>query len=41
MQIEIFDQQFKKTNIFLIKNSFKQIGKIYRDGKTDYYYQKI
>ena len=41
MQIEIFDQQFKKTNIFLIKNSFKQIGKIYSDGKTDYYYQKI
>lgn len=33
---------FKKgDNQFNVKNSFKQISKIYSDGKTDYYYQKI
>jgi len=41
MQVEIFDLFFEETNIFLIKNNFKIIHKIFSDGKTDYYYKNF
>ena len=41
LQIEIFDRNFKKTNLLLKKNNFRKIYKISSDGKDDYYYQNF
>jgi len=41
LQIEIFDRNFKKTNLLLKKNNFRKIYKISSDGKYDYYYQNF
>ena len=41
LQIEIFDKNFKKTNLLLKKNNFKPINKIFSDGKTDYFYSNF
>lgn len=41
LQVEIFDKYKLKTNIFLLKNNFKNINQIYSDGKTDYYYKNF
>jgi FkbM family methyltransferase len=38
LQIEIFDNKFRKTNAFLKKNNFRQIQKITDKNKSDYYY---
>ncbi len=41
LQIEIFDNNFNKTNKFLTKQKFKFLNSIYNDGKTDYYYKNF
>lgn len=38
LQIEIFDNKFKKTHAFLKNNNFRQIHKITDKNKSDYYY---
>ena len=38
LQIEIFKENFKKTNYFLKKLKFRKINSVTSDRKTDYYY---
>ena len=41
LQIEIFRQNYHKTNIFLKKLKFKCFNNISSGGKTDYYYKNF